>query len=528
MKVDSANESYNWLKIIDMSKQKTETFSRDAQKTQHRLWQEKDSVEISNFYREYQAGEPMVMPEDLQSLDSLFETTSTVGEFSGSNSVGLRKYMNIGGGYGETSLLTINNNRKKLGERINALIQQSGITLNKNEKISISVGADKQIKVTGVSKDKAKKIAEALNDDEKLATELKRHYANGKINNQAEQQRKAAEYYGDSPKWDDIFTNRSLRAFVIDDYLQGKVGIGLNDITLNEEDGTVALMGAAAGLKDLLGEDPMLGQTIANILQNNEQTLEFGVSFEFSNGALADSATEDAAKAKIKQVQDRVLDKIDAYNEAMTSGGSIQADEMQDRLVKSFSIRVNRDGEFEIVGAENMDSIMVATLKSMVQKALDEYAGGMDGYTGGSAIANFSGVSAAFLESHQYEHGDTEEFPHEVEIAFNGGFVDVKVVSEEADKAREEMTQGVSDELGRELRSVLEEQGVEVGEGIDVEIDENGKIKVVGDLKDPNLKLAQTVLDSFAQQAKTQGFDEVYGGESEYNDIIKERTEIKG
>jgi hypothetical protein len=76
-----------------------------------------------------------------------------------------------------------------------------------------------------------------------------------------------------------------------------------------------------------------------------------------------------------------------------------------------------------------------------------------------------------------------------------------EIVSQAADKAREEVNEELGKELGQELRSVLEENGVNVGDGIEVEVDAKGKIKVVGDLSDPNLQAAQRVLDTFSKDA---------------------------
>lgn len=145
--------------------------------------------------------EPMAHEQDLvvvsEYAQQLSQTTRaartswTKSELSTSKPTmaGMRKYLNLGLGTGNTSLMAMNMNRESLGARIESALSKGGIKLDKNEKIGISVNAKNEIKVTGI-KDKSKReaIEKALNDDEKLGRELRKHVANAKINEYTEKQ----------------------------------------------------------------------------------------------------------------------------------------------------------------------------------------------------------------------------------------------------------------------------------------------------------------------------------------------------
>lgn len=462
-----------------------------------------DIVEISELYRTMQ----MYVDTAGEAVGNTFQMNgSTQGSYAGAGVQDLRNYVQ-NGDMTDVSLASINASREALGRKIDSVLRNAGIQLAKDEKISITVGPNNEVKVTGLKdKDKAKAIEKALSEDKKLTQDIRRHYALGKINKAAKQSNDYASQNPGAAGLDEMFTNRGLRSFVIDDYLQEKAGVSLSDLSVSIADGVTNIHGVNDELAALFAEDATLAKSVANILENGEQTSDFGITFDFANGAIADGDTEAAAKEKVKNIQATIMGLLDEYNANLVGGGGAAAEGMEELMADGFSIRVRKGGGFEIVGAENMSGMKVSNLTAIVNKALSIYGmSGIDPYTGGAAIGNFSDVADAMIESHRFEHGDAEEYGHEVEIALKGFFVDMKVVSEGADKAREEMTQNVAGELGRDLRTLMEENGVDVGEGIKVEIDESGKMKVVGDLSDPNLKHAQAVLDTFAQQAKSAG-----------------------
>lgn len=505
---------------------RTAVFNRTAQKSAETPGVQ-DLVEISAYYRDLQSAASGVWADNSYQMN-----TSTKDVFAGASVAELRNYLlNMAG---DLSLAGINASRESIGRRIDSVIKGAGIDLGKDEKISISVGKDNKIKVAGIKdKGKIQAIEEALNNDKTLGQNIRRHFAQGKINNHANSQ---GQFMKNNPDWsdqdgdvNDMFTNRGLRSFVIDDYLREKTGVGLSDLGFDNVDGTGTIRNVDANLAALFAEDPTLAETVANILENGEQSLDFEINFEFSNGSIADGETENAAKEKLRSIQEIVMGLLDEYNDKLIGEGGAAAEGMEELTANGFSIRASKGG-FEIVGAENMDPMKVRNLTGIIERALYEYSQmGTDPYTGGAAVGSFDDVAAAFIETHRFHHGDTEEFPHELEIGFYGMIPSVEVVSDAADDARDDMNQGISDELGKELRAVLEEQGVDVGEGIQVELNENGKMTIVGgDLSEAERKKAQAILDSFAEQSKSSGLAEAQGDDPiEDNRVENERYAMR-
>lgn len=458
-----------------------------------------DIVDISELYRSFQ----LEQADQLTTAQSNLWTTgeSTKGKFSGSDINGLRDFIQETGM--GLDLSSINASRQTVGRRLNDIIKKAGIKLGKDEKISITIDGNNNVKVGGLKDSKrAKEIEKAIANDDKLTQDIRRHYAQGKVNKDIQ----TMNQNRDMENVSDIFASRNLRAFVIDDYLQQKTGTTLAD--LSSEDGVIS--GVSSEVAALFAEDTELASTVQNILDNGEHELGFSVSFEFQNGTITDSNSEDAAKKKMKAIQGLVIGLVDEYNDKLTKNNAgLSAEELNKMRIDSVKIRADASGGYEVVNADNMEQSKVDAIMRIVARALELYAGddlpddqeAIDAFTGGKATGNFADVVETFTESHRLEDFDTEEFPHEVEMELNSLMGKPEIVSEAADKAREEVNDELGKELGQELRSVLEEESVNVGNGIEVEVDADGKIKVVGDLSDPNLQKAQRVLDTFSKDA---------------------------
>lgn len=448
---------------------------------------------------------------------------SSEGKMAGANNTGLRRYLNYGMGSGNTSLAALNTSRKNLGNRIASAIEAAGITLGSSEKITFSVDGKGNFVVGGLKdKNKSKAIQAALNEDKKLANDLRKHVAAQKIN----QYEKTQAKYEDAAKTDgdDNYTNRAMRAFIIDDYLQDKVGVSLTDLSVTKgADGGVSISGGNSEFYELLGEDPTLTETIANILENGESPSEFSASFEYANGALSDSTTLDLATQKLDSVKTRLMGGFDKdtgnyingtlndfLNTIVENGGTDGLDKtFLDLLGGNFKIQVSSGGTFEIVGLEELDidSHYKDTIKGLVQKALDDWANAQpeDGgnYGVGKREASFADVTETYIEQHRFEDDDVDEFKHmlEIDLTSSSYAEGYKVVSPDADAAQDAKNQENADELGEALRTMLEEEGVDTA-GLEMDIDENGKITVHGDAGDPNVRKAQTLIDAFVSEAK--------------------------
>ena len=76
-----------------------------------------------------------------------------------------------------------------------------------------------------------------------------------------------------------------------------------------------------------------------------------------------------------------------------------------------------------------------------------------------------------------------------------------KMVSAEADKAQKAENQKLAGEMGAALRKEMAGKGIDVS-GLEMEMDENGKITVQGDKSNPEIMKAQAFLDEFTKKAK--------------------------
>lgn len=293
-------------------------------------------------------------------------------------------------------------------------------------------------------------------------------------------------------------------------------------------------------LDALIAEDSELATTIANILENDETGYQFKASFEFANGTLSDSTTADAAKAKINGVKAKLMGGyneetgqledgiIDAFRSQLEEVGGEYDEKFMQMLSRGFSIRVSSSGDIEILGAEGLSGVLQDTLKGLVRKALDEWANDSAGDTSGNGdkLASFSDVVETFVEQHRFEHGDVDEYEHLLEINFSGSASDAKVVSPAADAAQDEANQEVAGKLGDKLRTMLTDNGVEA-EGLEFEIDETGKITVLGNPEDFNVKKAQSLVDQFVEEAKGAGGKIANGDPEEKEELARERGRIR-
>ena len=501
-----------------------------------------DTVDISDAARAMQnrsSGIEPISPDASGSINTL-AFDSTEGSLAGARAKGLRKYMTGSGGQ---NLSAKNANRKALGSRIDNVIKGLGIKLGKDEKLTISVDSNNKIVVGGIKdKDRAEKIQNALNKDTSIGRALRKHVADAKIDEYAKKQEdyeKQMRELGVSPAdmgedTDDLFTSRGMRSLIIDEYLQENAGIGLSALSLEKgADGKVSILGMNSQMNSLITDDKELGETIANILENGETSAEFKVSFEFANGTISDSSTDTAARDKIEGIKARLMGGydseqgqfipgiIDQFRAQLEEVGGEYDEKFMQFLSRGFSIRVSAAGDFEILGADGLSGSLLDTLKGLVRKALSTW-----GDEHPNENADFIDVAEAFIEQHRFEHGDVDEFEHMVEIDFAGGRNAVKVVSPEADKAQDAANQQVADQLGEKLGAMLAENGVNT-EGLEFSIDDSGKITVLGDPENTEVKKAQSIIDQFVQNAQNQGKAVAAGDPDEKEEQDRESRAIR-
>lgn len=425
----------------------------------------------------------------------------------------LYRYANVGYGVGDISQKFLNASRVDLSSRIDSILRDEGITLQPDERLSIAVDNDNKFAVAGLKdKKKAKQIADALNADEKLGLDLRKHSAAGRSLKQA---RLVAQAARGGPKYqeevDQAVTDPGMRAFILDNYLQDMAAVGLADLSLErDEEGNATLVGGDDRLAALLDADSGLGESLIAILEGGE-TASYEIHFEFANGMISDAQLEEESREGVKNLYDKINSKVAEFNELIREEEEEQNgfwDPENTQVISGFTIRLTGGDGFEIVGAENLTGRQQRALHQAVSVAIRDYNEMRDAANNSpvlktdalGAVASLSDIVQAYVDQHQFEHGDTDEYKHMLEISSGSLGPNIKVVSPEADAALENTIQQYAGELGKGLRSKLEDAGVDIGDGIEVEIDSSGKIRVVGDLSDPNLRLAQSILDSVAQE----------------------------
>ena len=492
-----------------------------------------DSVDISKEAR------------SLQVYDAVSMVSNNSGTVSGK---GLRRYANVGMGSGSTNLTAMNFSRKNLGSRIDSIIKSAGVKLSADEKLSISVDKDNKIVVGGLKdKKKAEAIQEALNKDKNLSREMRNHVAAGKINENAKRQ-EDFEQTGNmaglsQEEIDEMFTSPNLRAYIIDDYLQQNTGLGLADLSLDSDgEGNVGITGINDTLKTLLSEDQALGATIAGMLERGETSSDFQVSFEFANGAIADPHSKEMAKSKVEGIKEALLGSLkridpetgerklgtaEKFMNTLNTNGIDSDPAFERALSLGFRIQVDSSGGFEIVGLDDVDPKLKDSLANLLRQALDEWTNdipdAMD--AGGTRAPNMKDVYDAFIEEHKFEHGDTDEVKHVVEIDFSGTG-QIQVLSPEADKAQDAKNQQLAGEMGKSLREMLGASGIDAS-NMEMEIDERGKITVSGEsVAKADLDKAQEILDKFVEESKIAGKKAEDEEKTARAEAEKERREI--
>lgn len=448
---------------------------------------------------------------------TLKKNYSTKGSFSGYETRDLRFLSDFGMGRGDTSLSAISVQRNRLSRQIDGIIKSAEITLGKTDKLSITIDKDDQIVVSGIANErKLKALEKELNADPALAKSLKRYSALGQMNIDRAREKTADEAGAKTAPG--AYTNKALRAYLVDQYIQEETGVSLADLSVIEnEDGTVAIQGGEEGaLNGILNGDQVMADTIRNILDNGEHKIGFSATFSFANGMLSDPGASSAARDKVNGIRRILMEGYKDPNTGMPKDSLIKKkfDELmaldkkqklnpalEKALTRGFSITVAKDGAFEISGIEGLAEHEKSMLQNLVEEAIGIWKGLKEDvfYTGG--MESFQDVAETMLQEHQFEHGDTEEAAHDVAINFmSGGSTMIEIVSPQGDMQQDAENRAVAPLLGDALRSMLEVKDIDTT-GMKLEMDQSGRITVSGAHRS-QVMLAQKMIDDFVSEMR--------------------------
>ncbi len=440
----------------------------------------------------------------------------------------IKKYLKAGSDTGATGLGANNAARKALGGRIDSVLKAAGIKLAKNEKLSISVNGKNEISVKGI-KDKQKReaIEMALNEDAYLGLERLQYSANTRISDytrrQEEYEKNMAEIGmigASNEENSQSYNNSGMNALIMDEYLQEKAGLSLSDLKLEKGSGGVSISGMNDELRALMDSDSELSGVITSLLESGATGSEFGATFEFANGVISDNSNISEAKDKVDGIKNALFGTesepgpLTAFRTKLENAGVELDPAFHKALSQGFQVEVSASGQFKIIGLEGLTDSQKSTLENLLQEAIEDWAENDAKNSSNPEIAEaakqngkdatLKDVVEAYVMEHQFEHGDTDDFEHKLTINFGSESTNIEVISPEADKAKDEDNQKLADELGTQLRGMLESNGINT-QNMELEIDENGKITVLGDPANVEVKMAQDVIDQWVKDTKDEG-----------------------
>lgn len=384
--------------------------------------------------------------------------------------------------------------------KIATLLEEAGIELGEDERFDIHIDEKGVISVTlpegddgEDNKARAERIAAVLNADETLAQDMLRVKAlrnsrdsllGLKVN---EEEKSDSHLLGSKSLGKSSLPDMQTRKFLAEDYLQREFGLSLNDL---KEDANIDSTKAEslAQLNTRFYNDTVLKEEIETVLaedKEDESALVLTADYSFGGGVLLD--LEETSDTNLEEnlknlfhaegITDHPNNPIGNLAGAMREYNATALDEHK---IGSFSIIMDDKGKMKIEGTfasgENLGSAkaMLESWLSPTFKALAEV------------------TSDAMLQKHDAEHGDVDEYEHEVELKVDLVFgITAEIHSEEADRAALEdvgkATVEVAESLGDFVQETFykennsrtaEELNTLFSDPVDIYIDENGTLSV--------------------------------------------------
>ncbi len=341
--------------------------------------------------------------------------------------------------------------RARLQTRINEILDDQDLELAADERLNFTVDNQGYIKVGGLEdKEKLAQIEKALNADEGLAKDL-RTFA-------AQQAALPMIRRGLIP---DQATRRTLMA----GFLAGE-GLDLDSLDASA-DGQALLQ--SLGLSD---------SQIAEIAAVQRPDAEPDqTQLEFQNGTLVNPEAAQAARAAVADLFDKVRIEhpvastlVDALNYFNDLAAGLPGKD--DQTIDDFTFRFDENGWLKV----DREGLNYGD------------AGMIDSWFGEEFTTSVRSISEELLVEHEAEHGDVEQYAHEVVFqvdALTG--VQAEIRSPEADQAARAEIESASQGLAGELNSYLADPTGLPNSPLFVEMNESGRLR----LSDPQAANAQ-------------------------------------
>lgn len=446
-----------------------------------------DTVEISNEamekYSEYQKEVEMerwrldgsmvrpTVPIDKISGAEFGSIAPMSGESIWDNYFSIGRWLGVGSTLDNNELVdmlrvAITDKTTAIEGKIDTILADNGIILDEDAELKLELDEQGKILVSGLDdKAKAEKIAELLNDDETLSKEIEVLWANRRVYESV--------VSGDKPN-----QRMAVRRILLDDHLQNRFGISLDEISV--ENGQIK---GNDELESAIAEDGSLGREIREVLDPGMDKLKAEPKYIFQNGALVDEIA-DSEKANFDKLKGMAFGNILDLNRAK----SLLGNKDDFGMLHFYNENIDSPGK-KIYGFDiNMDRNGKITVDSNFANGdrLDNKAKSMITGWFSDAFKNMlESVADSELKKHQAEDGDVDDYGHEMVFHVNGySGITTDIFSDEADTAIQKKVEQLVPQVVNVIESYLIENGIELNEPINIEVADNGRLRV--DINDGN------------------------------------------
>lgn len=388
--------------------------------------------------------------------------------------------------------ITIEMTEKDIEQRISSLLEESGIELGESERFDIHIDADGVINVTlpegEGSEERAEEIATVLNADETLTQEMLRLKATRNSRDSLLGLEPTESLQGGILLGKAIMPDIATRTFLAEDYLQREFELSLDILSIDASNNLTITGQEGSDLERQINENIAIQEEIVTVLQSDSSDLEFTADYSFGDGVLLDS--EETSEANISEnlrdlftatgtVNHPAL-KGDINNNLAEAISVYNSTALDEHKISNFSIVADEQGRLSIEG-EFVSGERLGTAKAMIESWLTP-----------TFETLMEVTTDAIFKKHDAEHGDVDEYKHEVVLEVdNITGITAEVRSEEADLAAlkdiAEATIDVATSLGQFVQETFREAHDEMtedrfetifSEPVDIYIDENGSLSV--------------------------------------------------
>ncbi len=340
--------------------------------------------------------------------------------------------------------------RKQLQPKIDQVLADAGIKLSKNEKLKLGI-ANGKISVGGIAdKTRRKEIEHALNSVNGLAQEI---YEFQQLEGTAKSQLK-----------------QGLRMYDADAVLSAIA------------DGDTQALSSLSAIPLFADHPDLIEETRALLAPD-------AIDFSSANNWRADP------KSTVEQIGSKAMADIATavkqYNEELEKIYQDDPEEVQKRSIhlRDVAISMGGDGSVKIEGrlaASEQANLQGQTmiediLRGLMEADKDEFG-----------RSKWQEANALMVELHEDEFGDTDEYAHTGMVRLHNSKIDAFVSSPEADAA-------AMADIQEQVNALLQHEGIVVEGGLEIAVDDAGRIRAVNPPADPTVAAEiDTLLESLS------------------------------